>query len=87
MTPTGSCPSWCTTRHGQLVGEDAQVHVSAELMAGDCRCRLCQGVDEPPYLLIDGREVALHEAETLVSALTQLLDAAMGQSEVTPATA
>ena len=87
MTRATSCPAWCTTRHGQLAGEEALVHVSAELLAGDRRCRLCQGPGEPPYLLVDGREMALHEAEAWVSALTQLLDAAVGRSEVTPATA
>jgi hypothetical protein len=84
-SPT-SCPAWCTTRHGQLAGEEAQVHVSAELIAGDRRCRLCQGTGEAPYLLVDGHEMALHEAEAWVSALTQLLDAAVERA-VTPATA
>jgi hypothetical protein len=41
---------------------------------------LCQGVGEPPYLLVDGREMALHQAEAWVSALSQLLDAAAGRS-------
>ena len=86
MTRSTSCPAWCATRHGQLAGEDAQVHVSVELLAGDRRCRLCQGAGEAPYLLVDGREMALHEAEAWVSALTQLLDAAADRA-ITPATA
>lgn len=86
MISPASCPVWCTTRHGQLAGEEAAVHMSAELAAGGRRCRLCQEGDEPAYLLVDGREMALHAAEAWVSALMQLLDAASGRG-VTRATA
>ena len=86
MTSAVSCPAWCTTRHGRLVGEETWVHTSAELMAGGHRCRLCQGPGEPAYLLVDGHEMTLHQAEAWVSALTQLLDAAHEQA-VSPATA
>jgi hypothetical protein len=87
MTRPGGCPGWCTTRHGQLVGEDDDVHASAMLLAGESRVQLCRGGEEPAYLLLDGREVPLHEAEVLVSALVQLLDEAAGRLGVTRATA
>ncbi len=74
MRVTTSCPSWCIARHGQLGGEDELVHVGGELVAGEARVRICQGEDETAYLLLDGHDVALHEAETLVSVLIQLLD-------------
>lgn len=80
-----SCPAWCTTGHGQLVGEDDEVHVSATLLAGDVRVQLCCGSRDAPYLLLDGREVTVPEAEALVSALVQLLDEAAGRVGVTPA--
>lgn len=82
--PVG-CPPWCIARHGQLTGEDAGVHVSSTLVAGDARWRLCQGDGLPAYLLVDGREVPLHEAETLVSVLVQLLDEAAGRPPLNPA--
>jgi hypothetical protein len=81
------CPAWCTTGHGQLVGEDGEVHVSATLLAGTSRVQLCQATSQAAYLLLDGREVPLHEAEVLVSALVQLLDEAAGRRSVTRATA
>lgn len=85
MSRPASCPAWCTTRHGQLVGEDGEVHVSVTLLGGECRVQLCAAPLAAPYLLLDGREVALHEAEALVSALVQLLDEAAGGLGVTPA--
>jgi hypothetical protein len=87
MTRPAGCPDWCTTGHGQLAGEDGEVHVSATLLAGESRVQLCRGGQEPAYLLLDGREVSLHEAEALVSALVQLLDEAAGRRGVTRATA
>lgn len=85
MTRPAGCPAWCTTRHGQLAGEDGEVHVSATLLAGEFRAQLCQGGGQPPYLLLDGREVALQEAEALVSVLVQFLDDATGRLGVIPA--
>jgi hypothetical protein len=87
MTRPPGCPDWCTTKHGQLTGEDDEVHVSATLLAGESWVQLCRGDQEPAYLLLDGREVAVHEAEALVSALVQLLDEAAGRLDVTRATA
>jgi hypothetical protein len=87
MTRPAGCPDWCMTGHGQLMVEDDDVHLSATLLAGESRVQLCRGGQEPAYLLLDGREVSLHEAEALVSALVQLLDEAAGRRGVTRATA
>lgn len=86
MTRPAGCPDWCTTGHG-VVGEDDDVHVSPTLLAGQARVQLCRGGQEQAYLLLDGREVPLHEAEALVSAMVQLLDEAAGRRGVTRATA
>ena len=85
MTGPIACPAWCTTGHGQLAGEDGCVHVSVTLIAGDSRAQLCQEDEQRPYLLLDGREVELHVAEALVSALVQLLDEASGRLDLTRA--
>jgi hypothetical protein len=46
--------------------------------------RLCSTIDpetqqaDGPYVLLGGEEYTLHEADALIDALTQLVDAGMG---------
>lgn len=78
----GTCPSWCTLSHGHHPGEDDTVHVSGALMVRRTVLQLCMtrdpstGDHEGPYVLLGGEEYALHEADALIDALTQLVDRA-----------
>ncbi len=82
MTTQTGCPTWCTTRHGQLVGDDDQVHVGAPVQIRGTVVRLCVGFDamtggpEGPYVLVGPAEYTVHEAEELATALTGLVEAA-----------
>ena len=77
-----TCPSWCTLDHGRHPGEDDTVHVSGALMVRRTVLRLCMSTDpstgeqEGPYVLLGGEEYALHEADALIDALTELVDRA-----------
>lgn len=77
-----TCPSWCTLGHGRHAGEDDTVHVSGALMVRRTVLRLCMSTDpitgeqEGPYVLLGGEEYALHEADALIDALTELVDRA-----------
>jgi hypothetical protein len=82
----GSCPPWCVVAHD---AEDREpVHISGELLVRRTVLRLCAGIDAlagtvaGPYVLIGDEEFTLHEAEALLSALTQLLEDA--QAALTP---
>ena len=83
-----TCPDWCARRHGERLGEDDQVHASGQLMVRRTLLRLCTTIDpetgaqDGPYVLVGSDEYTLHEADVLIAALTQLVDA--GRDEVTP---
>ena len=81
------CPTWCVVRHGAKGGEEDLVHVSAVLRVRGLPVRLCAtigsaSVDGPsldgPYVLIGSDEYTLYEADALIGALTQLVDAGSG---------
>lgn len=92
MTPTSypgrpaSCPAWCALRHGQNAGEDGTLHVSGALLVRRTVLRLCMthdpatGIQDGPWVLLGTQEYALHEAEALIDALTQLVDEGNGVS-------
>jgi hypothetical protein len=71
-------------RHGIQQGEDDTIHVSVELLVRGVSLRLCTTIDpetqqaDGPYVLLGGEEYTLHEADALIDALTQLVDAGMG---------
>lgn len=73
------CPSWCTTRHGQLTGEDDAVHVGAEVMVRRTSLRLCAttdkatGATDGPYVLVDDQQFDVHQTAQLVAVLMDLL--------------
>lgn len=79
-----TCPDWCAVHHGVLGGEEDLVHVSAVLRVAGTPVRLCVTADpssselDGPYVLIGPDEYTLHEADALIGALTQLVDAADG---------
>ena len=77
-TPEVGCPTWCIVRHGKLLGEEDQVHSSAELRVGQVTMRLCastaNGRGEGPIVLVGDHELTLYETEVLADALTQLVD-------------
>jgi hypothetical protein len=79
-----SCPTWCVQRHGIQQGEDDAIHVSVELLVRGVSLRLCSTIDpetqqaDGPYVLLGGEEYTLHEADALIDALTQLVDAGLG---------
>ncbi|HET8596013.1 MAG TPA: hypothetical protein VFM07_12250 [Intrasporangium sp.] len=79
-----NCPTWCVQRHGIQQGEDDAIHVSVELLVRGASLRLCTTIDpetqqaDGPYVLLGGEEYTLHEADALIDALTQLVDAGMG---------
>ena len=79
-----SCPEWCVVHHGALGGEEDMVHVSAALRVAGTPVRLCvtndpaASVVDGPYILVGADEYTLHEADALIGALTQLVDAGMG---------
>lgn len=78
-----TCPAWCVQRHGERLGEDDSIHVSGELLVRGLSLRLCSSVDpathetEGPYVLVGPEEFTLHQADALIDALTQLVDAGM----------
>ena len=90
MTTETSCPSWCTTRHGQLVGDDDEVHVGPPVQIRGTVLRLCLGFDpmtggaQGPYVLVGPAEYTLHEAEQLTRALAMLIDTARSEEQPTP---
>lgn len=76
-----TCPGWCIVRHGMVEGEDDHVHVSAALLVRRTVLRLAATIDprtgdvEGPHLLAGSEEYSLYEAEALIDALTQLVEA------------
>ena len=80
------CPTWCVQRHGIREGEDDTIHVSGELLVRGQSLRLCTTIDpvtqqvDGPYVLLGGEEYTLHQADALIDALTQLVDAGMAVS-------
>ncbi|WP_404383571.1 hypothetical protein LL946_00185 [Knoellia locipacati] len=79
---TSDCPPWCVVDHGTQVGEEDALHVSVTLSVRRTAVRLCLTRGEGfrtadgPYLLIGSDEYTLYEADALIGALTQLVDAA-----------
>lgn len=65
-----------------LVGEEDTPHVSATLRVRRTAVRLCMTLGDGsrstdgPYVLIGSDEYTLYEADGLIGALTQLVDAA-----------
>jgi hypothetical protein len=74
-----TCPSWCVKRHG-AADEDDLVHIGGALLVRRTVLRLCTtidpegGTEDGPYVLVGTAEYTLHEAESLLGALTQLVD-------------
>lgn len=85
--PVG-CPDWCTRRHEE--DGAGQVHVSGALRVRRTILRLVVTVDpdaqaqDGPYVLVGEQEYTLHEAEVLISALTQLVDEAGATAPAVP---
>jgi hypothetical protein len=83
--PAG-CPDWCVVRHGTYPGEEDHLHASAALQVRQTVLRLCSTIDpatgrkDGPYVLLGEQEYSLYEADALIDALTQLVDAEMGVS-------
>jgi hypothetical protein len=76
-----TCPSWCIVRHGAVEGEDDHTHVSSALMVRRTVLRLAATIDprtgvmDGPHVLAGFEEYSLHEADALIDALTQLVEA------------
>lgn len=76
-----TCPSWCVVRHGTVAGEDDQVHVGSALLVRRTVLRLAATIDphtgvvDGPHVLAGSEEYSLHEADALIDALTQLVEA------------
>lgn len=76
-----TCPSWCIVRHGTVEGEDDHVHVGGALLVRRTVLRLAatidpqSGVVDGPHVLAGSEEYSLHEADALIDALTQLVEA------------
>lgn len=78
----GACPAWCVVRHGTPGGvtEDDVVHIGGALLVRRTVLRLCttidpdDGTEDGPYVLVGSAEFTLHEAESLLASLTQLVD-------------
>ena len=84
-TPTapeaGPCPAWCVVRHDRSgLDDQGHLHIGGALLVRRTELRLCATIDplagtaEGPYVLVGSEEFTLHEAEVLLSALTQLVD-------------
>lgn len=78
-----ACPAWCVVRHGEA-GEEDTVHIGGALLVRRSVLRLCTTIDpdsrteDGPYVLVGSAEYTLHEAESLLAALTQLVDEGRG---------
>ena len=76
-----TCPPWCIVRHGVVQGEDDHLHVGGALLVQRTVLRLAVSIDphtgaaEGPHVLAGSEEYSLHEAEALIDALTQLVEA------------
>jgi hypothetical protein len=76
-----TCPTWCIVRHGAVEGEDDHVHVSSALLVRRTVLRLAATIDphtgvvDGPHVLAGPEEYSLHEADALIDALTQLVEA------------
>lgn len=76
-----TCPSWCVVRHGTVVGEDDHVHVGRALLVRRTVLRLAATIDphtgviDGPHVLAGSEEYSLHEADALIDALIQLVEA------------
>jgi hypothetical protein len=76
-----TCPSWCIVRHGTVTGEDDHVHVGGALLVRHTVLRLAATIDphtgvvDGPHVLAGSEEYSLHEADALIDALTQLVEA------------
>ena len=76
-----ACPSWCVVQHGAVEGEEDQVHVSGALLVRRTVLRLAATIDphtgvvDGPHVLAGSEEYSLHEADALIDALTQLVEA------------
>lgn len=75
-----SCPAWCTVPHGRHPGEDTSLHLGGMLMVRGTVLRLCSRDGGGARVLIGAEEFSLHEADALVSALTQLVDLGSGSA-------
>jgi hypothetical protein len=79
-----ACPSWCVLGHGVHLGEEDQVHVSAQLCVRNTLIRLCTSIDpgtglqDGPYVMMGSNEYTLGEVDALVEALTALAGEARG---------
>ena len=84
-SPGELCPFWCGQHHGQVTGEDDWIHISRPNNSTDGDTgRLCMSVDpdtgvaDGPYVLVDGQQYTLEEAEGLARALMALAATARG---------
>jgi len=83
---TQSCPAWCVVRHSAAAAPDEEdvVHIGGALLVGRTVLRLCttidpdEGTQDGPYVLVGSAEFTLHEAESLLASLTQLVDEGRG---------
>jgi hypothetical protein len=81
-----TCPAWCVVRHGAggTADEEDVVHIGGALLVRRTVLRLCttidpeEGTEDGPYVLVGSAEFTLHEAETLLASLTQLVDEGRG---------
>lgn len=76
------CPPWCVLPHAVPAEQDDDVHVGGALMVQRTTIRLWMSVDPTtgarrgPFVVLGAKELTLHEAETLLASLTQLVDEA-----------
>lgn len=76
-----SCPAWCVTEHGQHLGEDDWVHVTAPVAVIDgLTARRCSsvapgsGAVDGPYVMLGEWELSLDQALALGKALLRMAD-------------
>lgn len=80
--PPATCPEWCAIRHERTGVDD--LHVSGVLLVRRTVLQLFAATDpgtaaqDGPYVWVGSEKYSLHEAEALIGALTQLVDAGMG---------
>ncbi len=81
-----TCPRWCVVPHGRHSWEGEVVHVSGALMVRRTVLRLCAAHDTDTdtaarhWVMVGDEEYTVHEADALVSALTQLVDLGSGSA-------
>jgi hypothetical protein len=87
------CPVWCVVEHGQLLGEEDRLHLSAPVVIADgAEARLCissdpsTGAVDGPYVLIGDDERTVQQVDQIVERLTELIAAGRLTPSAAPGT-